>query len=114
MNGVINGVEYVFTKHAVSRIKDMNCADDVRAVLEHPRHMVPCSNGTEKWTRGKVTIVVAPHDGYWSVVTVLWATAHLWVEDSETVQSRRGEEISPETLRAARYAIKQRKKGRLS
>lgn len=107
----INGAWFDLTPHSVQRALDMTLdADVIRETLGNPRHVRPGKAGREMWTRGKVTAVMEPKDGFWLVVTFVWATANAWATDRETVQSR--EYVpSAERDRAFRYAAKMRKRG---
>lgn len=99
-----------FSRHALQRALEMAAdADDIKAVLENPRHRVEVPGGREMWTRGRVSLVMAPITGGFTVVTVLWATANAWA--TERVGSRdRG--VGADRARAQRYAMKMRKRGR--
>jgi len=108
----INGAWFELSPHAVQRALDMALdAEAVRETLGNPRHMRPGLNGREMWTRGKVTAVVEERDGFWWVVTFVWATANAWAVDRETVRSRSGR-VDADRERAFRYAVKMRKRGR--
>lgn len=103
----INGAWFRVSPHALQRAVD---PEQVSAVLGRPRHVKRAKAGRELWTNGKVSAVVAESDGFWTVVTFLWATANGWVSDREVLHSRDGGR-SAERMRAFRYATKQRKKG---
>lgn len=108
----INGAWFELTPHSVQRALDMALdADAIRETLGNPRHVRPGKAGREMWTRDKVTAVMEPKDGFWTVVTFVWATANAWVVDRETVHSRSGERDADRD-RAFRYATRMRKRGR--
>lgn len=108
----LNGAWFELSDHATERAIDMALLpEQVQGVLGDPRHTRPGLAGRELWTRDKVTAVVEARDGYWSVVTFMWATAHAWVVDQESVRSR-SHGLSPDRMRAQRYATKMRKRGR--
>lgn len=108
----LNGAWFEVTPHAVTRALDMALDEDaIRETLGNPRHTRPGLGMREMWTRDKLTAVVEPREGFWMVVTFVWATANAWATDAETVRSRESG-ISADSKRAFRYAQKMRKRGR--
>lgn len=106
----LNGAWFEVTPHAVNRALDMAVDEAaISAVLGDPRDVRPGTAGRELWTRGKVTAVMEARDGYWAVITFMWATAAGWA--SEVVASRE-QSLSPDRMRAMRHAVKERKRGR--
>jgi len=106
----LNGAWFEFTDHAMRRALDMALdAEDIRECLGNPRHVKAATAGREMWVRGKVAAIVKPDDGFWVVVTFMWATANGWA--MEPVRSRR-EGLSAERDRAQRFAMKMTRKGR--
>lgn len=109
----LNGAWFELTPHAVTRALDMALDEDaIRATLGNPRHMCAGKGVRELWTRGKLTAVVEPREGFWVVITFVWATANAWVVDAETVRSR-DSGASRESTRAFRFAAKMRRRGRV-
>lgn len=107
----INGAWFEITPHAMQRAMDMTLdGEAISAALGNPRTMHPGHPGRENWTRDKVTAVVEAKDGYWAVITFLWATANGWATDTDTIRSRNGN-VTAEQKRAMRHAIKARKRG---
>lgn len=108
----INGAWFDLSPHAIGRALDMALdAEAIRETLGNPRHVRKGLAGREMWTRGKVTAVVAEQDGFWTVVTFLWATANAWVTDTDTIRSRDGV-LDAGRRRAFKHAAKMRKRGR--
>jgi len=108
----LNGAWFEFTPHALDRALDMALEENViRETLGNPRHTRAGKGMRELWTRDKLTAVVEPREGFWMVVTFVWATANAWVTDTETIRSRESG-ISADSKRAFRYASKMRKRGR--
>lgn len=100
-------VRVSMSPHAVQRAIDMGMdGSEIRAVLLCPRDRLRLPNGRERWTRGKVSLVVAADGAGWTVVTVLWATAAAWVEDAESTASRGEGTFVAEQMRRARRAMK--------
>lgn len=108
----LNGAWFELTPHAIQRALDMALTEDqIQGALGDPRHVRSGKGMRELWTRDKLTAVVEPREGYWSVVTFVWATANAWATDEATIRSRDGD-ISADSKRAFRYAAKMRKRGR--
>ena len=84
--------------------------DAIRETLGNPRHTRAGVGMRELWTRDKLTAVVEPREGFWMVITFVWATANAWATDRETVQSR-GTDLDRAQERRLGYAQKQRRRG---
>ena len=108
----LNGAWFEVSPHAVERALSMALDEDaIRETLGNPRHMRAGVGMRELWTRDKLTAVVEPREGFWMVITFVWATANAWATDTATIQSR-DRDITPEQRRAFKYAAKMRKRGR--
>lgn len=108
----LNGAWFELTTHALQRALDMALTEDqIQGALGNPRHVRAGKAGREMWTRDTLTAVVEPKEGFWTVVTFVWATANAWATDEGTIRSRETS-ISPESKRQFRYAAKMRKRGR--
>lgn len=108
----INGAWFELTPHAIQRALDMTLdPENITETLGNPRHVRAGKAGREMWTRDKVTAVMEAKDGFWMVVTFVWATANAWATDTATIRSRESG-ISAERTRAFKYAAKMRKRGR--
>ena len=106
----LNGAWFELSQHAMIRALDMALDETaIRDTLGNPRHVQATTEGRE--TRGKVSAVVRPGDGFWTGVTFMWSTAAAWAADRETVQSR-SEPFDRGRERAMRYSAKMRKRGR--
>lgn len=108
----LNGAWFEVTRHALDRAIDMTLDEDtIRAVLGDPRNVKPGRPGRELWTRGPITAVMEAREGYWAVITFMWATANGWAMDRERLGSR-SVGLSADRMRAQRYAMKMSRRGR--
>lgn len=108
----LNGAWFDVSDHATRRALDMALdAEKIAGVLGDPRHVRDGLAGREMWTRGNLTAVVEARDGFWAVITFMWATAAAWAADRETVDSR-GFRPDADRERRMRWAAKMRKRGR--
>lgn len=107
----LNGAWFDLTDHAIQRALDMALTEDtIRETLGNPRHVRRGQAGRELWTRDKLTAVMEEREGFWVVITFVWATANAWAMDKATLQSR-DKTFTADRSRAFRYATKMRKRG---
>ena len=106
----IDGVWFDMTPHAKQRAVDMALEpEQIRDVLTRPRQRLRAAEMKEKWTRGNLTAVIHPRDGYYTVVTFIWATMSAWRDDRERLHSR-DVEFTAQRTRDFRAAKKYQKR----